>query len=115
MANEENLRPMEYKFTHEDAVKGGKASVEARRKRKAMREAFEELLAREYTDASGKKVDGTTLLCMRQFRNAMDGDLRAFVEIRDTVGERPIQKVEMAEIPAEAYEAVERMLAMEGE
>ena len=35
MANEQNLRPAEYKLTVEEQKKGGKASVEARRKRKA--------------------------------------------------------------------------------
>lgn len=113
MANEKNLRPSEYKFTHEDSVKGGKKSVEARRKRKAMREAFEELLEREYTDSNGKKVDGTTLLCMRQFRNAMDGNLRAFTEIRDTIGEMPVQRMEIDTIDPQARAEMDELLGLD--
>lgn len=110
MANEQNLRPSEYKFSHEDSVKGGKASVEARRKRKAMREAFEELLSKEYTNSQGQRMDGVTILCMKQFQNALDGDLRAFTEIRNTVGEMPVQQIELAQIPQEAYDRVQAML-----
>lgn len=108
--NEQNLRPSEYKFSHEDSVKGGKASGEARRKRKAMREAFEELLSNEYTNSQGQRMDGVTILCMKQFQNALDGDLRAFTEIRNTVGEMPVQQIELAQIPQEAYDRVQAML-----
>ena len=33
MANEQNLRPSEYKLSQEEAKKGGKASAEARRRK----------------------------------------------------------------------------------
>ena len=43
MANEKNLRPSEYKFTPEDAKKGGIASGEAKRaKKEAARAAAEQ-------------------------------------------------------------------------
>lgn len=38
MANEQNLRPSEYKFTQEDAKKGQRRSAEVRRQRKTMRD-----------------------------------------------------------------------------
>ena len=37
MANEQNLRPCEYQLSREEAKKGGKASVEARRRKKAVK------------------------------------------------------------------------------
>lgn len=114
MANEENLKPFTSEQNREEAAKngrkGGKASGVARRKRKAMREAFEELLNRKYTNSQGQEVDGVTLLCLKQFQNAVDGDLRAFAVIRDTVGEMPVQRIETMEIPPEAYENVMRAL-----
>lgn len=110
--NEQNLRPSEYKFSHEDSVKGGKASVEARRKRKAMREAFEELLSKEYTNSQGQRMDGVTILCMKQFQNALDGDLRAFTEIRDTVGEAPVQRVELDTIDSQARAEMDELLGL---
>ena len=49
MANEQNLKPCEYKFTQEEAKKGGIASGESRRRKKLLRECIDELLAKEYT------------------------------------------------------------------
>ena len=49
MANEQNLKPCEYKFTQEEAKKGGIASGEIRRRKKLLRECLDELLAKEYT------------------------------------------------------------------
>lgn len=114
MANEQNLKPFTSDQNREEAAKngrkGGKASGESRRRRKAMREAFEELLARKYTNSQGQEVDGITLICLKQFQNAVDGDTRAFTLIRDTVGEMPVQKIETVEIAPETYEKVRAIL-----
>lgn len=76
--------------------KGGKASVKARRERKLMREALGEILSREYIEKdTGEKVDGTTLLMVNAFKNALNGDMRAIEFIRDTLGEKPTEKVEV--------------------
>lgn len=112
MANEQNLRPIE--LTHEEAVKngrkGGVASGEARRKKKLMREAFEELLEKQYTDSQGTSIDGTSALAAKVFKQAMDGDLKAFEIIRDTTGQKPVERVETVEISEETYERVARAL-----
>lgn len=110
MANEQNLRPSEHKFTQEEAKRGGINSGKKRRERKLMREAFEELLKRGYTNAQGQEMDGVSILCMKQFQNALDGDLKAFLAIRDAVGEMPVQRVEVDTIDPQAYERVERLL-----
>lgn len=106
MANPENLIPQAHKLTVEDQSKGGKASVEARRRRKAMREAFDELLRRDYVDSSGNEVQGVEVMAAKVFQKAMKGDMRAVEFIRDTVGEAPVQRVETVEIPHEVYERV---------
>lgn len=112
MANEQNLKPggMAHKLTVEEASKGGKASGEARRKKKLMREAFEELLEREYEASDGETLDGTSALALRVFRQAMKGDLKAFEIIRDTTGQKPVERVETVEISQETYERVARAL-----
>jgi hypothetical protein len=51
MANEQNLKPLTTKKAREIGSKGGKASVEARRKKKDLRLAIEILLE---TDIKGK-------------------------------------------------------------
>ncbi|MBR1445482.1 MAG: hypothetical protein IJ586_08560 [Alloprevotella sp.] len=112
MANEQNLKPggEAHRLTVEEASKGGKASGEARRKKRLMREAFEELLEREYESADGSMVDGTSALAIRVFREAMKGDLKAFEIIRDTTGQKPVERVETVEISEETYERVARAL-----
>ena len=111
MANEQNLRPSEHKFTQEEAKKGGRASAESRRRRKAMREAFDELLSREFADKEGNTTDGVTALVTRVYQKALKGDMRAVQFIRDTVGEMPVQRVEVDTIDPQARERVERILS----
>ena len=117
MANEHNLTansrtPSERR---ESARKAGIASGEARRRKKLMREAFDELLSREYNqhDRDGNvvgKLDGTSALAAKVFKQAMDGDLKAFEIIRDTTGQKPVERVETVEISQETYERVARAL-----
>jgi len=111
VANEQNLRPSEHVFPQEEAKKGGRASAESRRRRKAMREAFDELLSREFTDKEGNTTDGVTALVTRVYQKALKGDMRAVQFIRDTVGEMPVQRVEVDTIDPQARERVERILS----
>lgn len=116
MANEQNLIPNEQRTPserRENARKAGIASGEARRKKKLMREAFDELLSREYHDQAGNKLDGTSALAAKVFKQAIDGDLKAFEIIRDTTGQKPVERVETVEISQETYEHVAK--ALEGE
>lgn len=108
--NDENLRPGEYKFTKEDAARGGRRSGETKRRRKAFAEAYEVLLARKFVDGGGNEVMGVDALAARTFQAAMDGDLSAAKHIQASVGEQPVQRIETVEIPQEAYEAVRRAL-----
>lgn len=112
MANEQNLRPSEHKFTQEEAKKGGINSGKARRRRKAFAEAFEALLQREFTDQSGNKLQGVDAIAAKTFQAAMNGDLKAFAEIRDTVGEMPVQRVEVDTIDPQARAEMDELLGL---
>lgn len=117
MANEQNLVKGEdrHKFTLDEASKGGKASAEARRRRKDLRLALEMLLEKEYTDNQGKKITGTEAITAKLFQQAMKGNIRAFETIRSTVGQDPVQKVEHVNISDETREQIERFLNDESE
>lgn len=112
MANEQNLRPSEHVFTQEEAKKGGINSGKARRKRKAMREAFEELLQRQYEDREGRQTDGVTALTTRVYQKALDGDMKAVQFIRDTVGEMPVQRVHVDAIDPQARAEMDELLGL---
>lgn len=95
MANEENLRPGEYQLTQEEQKKGGIASGEARRKKRDIRLALEMLLEKEFKDRSGNTISGAEAIAAKQFEKAMKGDTKAFEVVRDTVGQKPTDKLEM--------------------
>lgn len=115
MANPENLIPNEQRTPterRENARKAGKASGESRRRRKAMREAFDELLSREFTDKEGNTTDGVTALVTRVYQKALKGDMRAVQFIRDTVGEMPVQRVEVDTIDPQARAEMDELLGL---
>ena len=86
MANEQNLRPCRTKKeARERGSKGGKKSGEVRAARKTLREHLLLMLS------EGKTQDN---LCLALLERAKTGDTKAFEVIRDTVGEKPVDKVQ---------------------
>ena len=95
MANEENLVPNRERTPselREITRKGGKASGEARKKKKTIREALQGILSGKY-ELDGKTVSGYEALAITAFKTAMEGNVQAFKEIRDTIGEKPTDKL----------------------
>lgn len=107
MANEQNLRPGEYKLTQEEQKKGGIASGKARREKRDLRRALELLLEREYKDKNGNILSGTEAITAKLFEQAMKGNIKAFETIRATVGQDPVQKIAVQEIDQETIDEVE--------
>lgn len=91
MAGKDNLKPVR---TEDEARsrgrKGGVASGQARRKKASLRAALEILLERRGEDG----LTGREALAVALYEQALKGDVRAFAELRDTVGEKPVQKTE---------------------
>jgi hypothetical protein len=108
MANEQNLRPSEYKLSQEEAKKGGINSGRARREKRDLRKALEILLEKEWTDKNGNTLSGTEAITAKLFEQAMKGNVKAFETIRATVGQDPVQKVQVAEVDPAVIEEVER-------
>lgn len=106
MANEKNLIPGAHKLTVEEQSEGGKKSAEAKRKRKAFKAVFNTLLEgqlspelaealNEKSGALGIDTSGFTVaeyIGLAQVVKAVSGDTKAFEVIRDTVGEKPVEK-----------------------
>lgn len=65
-------------------IKGGKKSGEIKQAKKTLKEELELILA------SG---DTQNRLSLALLEKAMNGDVRAFEVIRDTIGQKPIDKV----------------------
>ena len=87
-------RPFTTETAKECGHNGGKASGEAKRKKKLLKDCLNELLASELTDKNGVTKTGSEMLAATLMKKAMKGDVKAFEVIRDTAGEKPVDKVE---------------------
>ena len=104
LANTENLVSLADRTTEEQraiASAGGKASGEARRKRKTLKEELLLILS------DGETQQSVTLALIEK---AMSGDTKAFEVIRDTIGEKPIDKVMIADVEPSVIAEVEAMV-----
>lgn len=92
MANEKNLIPNSKrtpKELREITQKGGKKSGEVRREKKLLRELLEEALLKK-TETGNKYIDITNAL----IKQAEEGNVKAYETIRDTLGQKPVDKIE---------------------
>ena len=113
MANEQNLlKPEDLtpEQRRENASKAGKASGEARRKKKILRECLEILLEKEITDKNGNAMTGAEAMAAKVFQQALKGDLKAFEIVRDTAGQKPVEKLVVSEVDTDIIDEVERMV-----
>ena len=93
MANEQNLIPAAHPLTVEDQSKGGKASAKARKHRGDLRRACEALL-KETIMFDEKELSGAEAAALAMMKEALMGNTKAFVALRDTAGQKPADKVE---------------------
>lgn len=98
---------------------GGRASGEARRRKKLLKECLEILLETEFTDESEKgkkkKKTGAELMAKKAFEAALHGDWDAWKLVRDTSGQKPSDKLVVSEVDPAIIEEIERMLHEEEE
>lgn len=114
MARPKNAEKGEFKTGDEQvkiARKGGKASGEARRRKKELRECLDILLEKEIQARSGETMSGAEAISLKLFDKALKGDIRAFEVIRDTAGQKPVDKIQVAEVNQETVDKIERLWA----
>lgn len=80
------------------ATKAGQASGEARRRKRDIRLALEALLEKDISDKHGNTMTTTEAIALKQIEKALKGDTKAFEVVRDTVGQKPIDKVAVTNI-----------------
>lgn len=81
--------------------KGAIVSNEVQRKAKTFAEELRILLEAEITNSRGEKVTTRKAISTALVKKAIQGDKGAYEQIRDTVGERPTEKVEQVVITPE--------------
>lgn len=106
----ENLKPGEHKLTLEEQKAGGKASVEARRKKKLLKDNIQLLLSlpiknnktKDQLKALGIEEDDMTnqmAMVIAMYQKALKGDVGAFNTLRDTSGEAITNNVKIEQAP----------------
>lgn len=113
MANIQNLIPIEH-LSNEEAKKrgskGGKASAEAKRRKKAIKETinlllempvFNEKMKKQMQDLGfvDEELTNQTALVLALYKRALAGDVMAFNTLADRSGEIVKQKVETTQVP----------------
>ena len=111
MANEQNLKPVSSKKeARERGRKGGLASGEARRKRKTLKEELLLMLS----DGDIQQKISLALINEAISGNNAGSVTKAFEVIRDTIGERPVEKVQatqtVVDMSAFSTEEIKAML-----
>lgn len=109
MAKEDNLKVLSSEEARKNGRKGGIASGKARREKKMFRETLEALLSMPLNDgkssdiekiqnfASLKKqnISVQEAILIAQIQRAMKGDTRSAEYVRDTIGQRPTENMNM--------------------
>lgn len=122
MAGKDNLIVPTSEQARENGRKGGLASGEARRNKKLLRDCIDYLLERE--DKTAQHEDGTPMsgaeqLAYNLFVKALSETdtakaAKAFEVLRDTAGQKPVDKVQM-ENKVDVAASADRIRALFGE
>lgn len=133
--NTDNLIPNSERTPEElreMARKGGIASGEARRRKKTMREQFDLLLSlpvkedgkigrkiKEVADDLGipvEELDNQMAMCLNMFSASMGKNpVKAFENIQATLGEKPVERIEISDNTDETIKKVDEYLCKKKE
>ena len=95
----------------EKGKKGGQKSGERRREKRELKYYLNLLLEGQTVKVSGnKKITGAEALATKLFEKALKGDIKAFEVLRDTVGQKPVERVVVSEIDPDVVSEVEELL-----
>lgn len=113
MANEQNLVKggEAHRLTAEEQSMGGKASVEARRRKKELKELATLWMETEIgKDKKGNPLTGAEAMIQLAAKEALKGNAKFWALLRDTAGQKPVEKVMIADVDQSVIDEVERMV-----
>lgn len=113
MANNENLVSLATRTQQERteiAKKGQEASTKAKKEKKLIKDNIELLLSLPIKNAKTKEqlkqlgiddneMNNQMALVIAMYQKAIKGDVSAFNTLRDTLGQKPVEKTEIAQAP----------------
>lgn len=94
-----------------NGAKGGKKSGESKREKKLLKECLEILLEQQVkVKDSNDTVSGAEAVSLAVFKQALNGNIKAFETLRDTVGQKPVEKIMLTEVTQEVIDEVEAIM-----
>lgn len=116
MGRENNLKNFTSEQSRDEAArngrKGGKASGRARKAKKNLREALKTLLEEKIQTDDGT-ITGTEAMALKAFQGALNGDWKAWELVRDSSGQKPIDKIATAEVDPDVLAEIDRIVREE--
>lgn len=120
MSNNENLIPFNERTEEEVraiAKKGGINSGKARKEKSELRKTLLTLLESDFdveTDGKHEKINGARAICVSLIKKAISGDTKAFLAIRDTIGETVTTKVSVTtDVSQAVVDEIEQIVSAE--
>lgn len=110
MANEQNLKPLSTDKAREIGAKGGKASGKARREKADLRRMCQMVLEMDIKGKDGTLKSGAEAITLAQLQKALKGDAKAYEVLRDTAGQKPVEKVMVAEVEQNVIDEIEAIV-----
>ena len=104
MANEQNLKPLNTRsksVQREIQSKGGKARAQKIKEQKTLKEELLLLLA---------EGDTQKQISLALIQKALQGDIKAFEVIRDSTGQRCVEKVEITQTVDDSIKEIEKYM-----
>lgn len=92
----------------EESIKKQKKTVAEKR---SFKELMQVALSQEITDKKGDKMSAKEAMIIKAVVDAVKGDRFAREFCRDTVGEKPVERVMVAEVSQETINEVEKMIS----
>ena len=104
MANEKNLKPQNTRTKEEQREIARKGGIASGKKRKELKTLKEELLLLLAEGDTQKKIS------LALIQKALQGDIKAFEVIRDTTGQKAVEKVEVTQSIDDSIKEIEKYM-----
>lgn len=102
----------------ENGTKGGISSGKSRREKAAFRDCFNAILDEDGGKYNGETVSKKQLIAIKALKYLLDSNdlsahefARMFEVVRDTVGEKPIDRVQVSDLDQSVIDEVEAVIA----
>lgn len=109
----ENLIPFN-QLTEEQhrklASKAGKASVQAKKEKKRLKELVEIALDRVYKNEKGEEITAQEMMALKAVQEAIKGDWKAWEIVQNITGQKPAEQVILQTTSDDDIREVQKMI-----